>query len=350
MKKTVVIASALFSFMLHAAHVVDVYGVDEKESRQIIQRYEKRVADMQDALYQEIKKGVGDVNPDFEKKIRKIKADLRRDLNQEKGYLYIDFGTVMYPKKEALYTTIEIVKKNQPERLRFVSRENQNKVYPVKHDLIDKMSHYSELEMNLIMNHKVDLSDSSCPVYHCVTGFHHPQLKPYLAVFNEGVTHQKKLIIDTLNHDENPERRVSAAFLVGHFNNPNEIIAILSPHVLDPDEATRNAVMRVMDGTLNKAGIKTFDLTPFLALFDSPSDTDRNKSLLAVLSSDFTPAKKQQIIQTSGETLINLLALKQPNNHLPAYEILKKISGKDFGEFNLSAWRAWLSHAQSRTS
>ena len=73
MKKTMVIVSVLFSFMVHAAHVVDVYGVDEKESRQIIQRYEKRVAGMQDALYQEIKKGLGMLTLILKKKFVKSK-------------------------------------------------------------------------------------------------------------------------------------------------------------------------------------------------------------------------------------------------------------------------------------
>jgi hypothetical protein len=36
--------------------------------------------------------------------------------------------------------------------------------------------------------------------------------------------------------------------------------------------------------------------------------------------------------------LIKLLRLLQPNNHSIAQSILKKVSGKDFGERNYKAW------------
>jgi hypothetical protein len=40
--------------------------------------------------------------------------------------------------------------------------------------------------------------------------------------------------------------------------------------------------------------------------------------------------------------LVDMLALRQPNNHDFAYLILKTISGRDFGEHAVDDWRAWV--------
>lgn len=42
------------------------------------------------------------------------------------------------------------------------------------------------------------------------------------------------------------------------------------------------------------------------------------------------------------EFLVEMLALKQPNNHDFAYRILKQVSGRDLGEHAVESWRAWL--------
>ncbi|WP_156812621.1 hypothetical protein [Legionella tunisiensis] len=50
---------------------------------------------------------------------------------------------------------------------------------------------FSHLEFQLMANNQLNIKDTSCPVYHCVSGFHHPQLKPYLKIFNAGVIKEK---------------------------------------------------------------------------------------------------------------------------------------------------------------
>ncbi|MFA5960575.1 MAG: hypothetical protein WC785_08655 [Tatlockia sp.] len=48
------------------------------------------------------------------------------------------------------------------------------------------------------------------------------------------------------------------------------------------------------------------------------------------------------IIHKGKKNLLALLQLKQPNNHDWAYLLLKKISGKNYGAYNLSAWEKWF--------
>ena len=132
---------------------------------------------------------------------------------------------------------------------------------------------------------------------------------------------------------------------MGHFQDPKEIVSILSFHVDDPDETVRNNVIRVISETLRKSKI-TIDVSPFLSLLDSPFLTDRNKSLSVLWLASESSEGKKQIIQSGGDKLLSILALKQPNNHDLAYIILKNVSGKDFGEYNIAAWKQWLSKAE----
>ena len=244
----------------------------------------------------------------------------------------------------SIYTTIEVVAKNQPDRLRFVNDENN-----VSHngkiidDLINKMLEYNMIGYKLRMTNKLNPNDDTCSVYSCTSGFNQPELKPYLKIFNTGCIQEKKLILDTLNHDTDPERRAAASFLIGHFTDPQEIISVLSQHINDKNTHVRNNVMRVLWETMRKTHITKIDVRPVIELLDSPYDTDRNKALCVLLAASESKAARQFIIQKGKNKLLSLLRLKQLNNHEEAYFLLKKISGKDYGENNIEAWEHWAS-------
>jgi hypothetical protein len=93
---------------------------------------------------------------------------------------------------------------------------------------------------------------------------------------------------------------------------------------------------------MSKAGSLSVDVAPFIALLDSPYTLDRNKSLMVLSEVAKKNKYQQEILQKSQDKLIQLLALKQPNNHEFAYKILKEISKKDFNEYDTEAWRLWL--------
>ncbi|WP_019217962.1 hypothetical protein [Legionella tunisiensis] len=77
----------------------------------------------------------------------------------------------------------------------------------------------------------------------------------------------------------------------------------------------------------------------------SPKTTDRNKAL-SVLAKAAESRDDKNYYSKGGDKLLAILKLKQPNNHEIAYIILKKISGKNFGENNIDAWKKWLESAQ----
>ena len=343
MKRVFILTITLLcSFTIEANNIVDIYGLDEKQSEKIIKKYANRVASIEGLLLHRRREKNNDSNLD---NLLLKKRALLNEIKNEGRFLYVDFNAIFYPGNKNQYTTIEVVQKDQPERLRYINTEYA-KNYKLKDDLINEMITFSNLEFELMINNQLNLKESFCPVYHCISGFHHPKLKPYLKIFNTGAIKEKTFIIKTLNDDPDPSRRAAAAFLLGHFKDPHEIISLLMLHANDRDSGVRNNVMRVIAATMFRAKIDHIDVLPFLDLLASPETTDRNKALGILAKAADSQDEKKIIIQKGGEKLLAILKLKQPNNHDIAYLILKKISGKDFGDTNLAAWKKWLESAQ----
>lgn len=335
MKFLVFIASLVLSFHLMAGKVTDLYGDESDKGQEIIRKYAKKISEFDSFLEAYLKHP----NSFDEEKLTERRNKLIEDIKKDGDYLYVKLSTTLYPQNKNKYITIDVIRKDQPERLRFASL-TPTKAFKSKQDLINEMIIFEDTAMTIMFN--TSSTDDPCPVYHCIHNFQHPKLKPYLAKFNNGAVKQRQLIIDTLNSDPDPQRRAAAAFLIGHFKNPKEIVALLKPHVHDKDSGVRNDCIRVIAGTMATAKITNIDVKPFLELLDSPETTDRNKALVVLLYAAESENAKQIIKQQGGKNLLAILKLKQPNNHDVAYRILQKISGKNYGETDYAAWKVWL--------
>ncbi|MBA2653372.1 MAG: HEAT repeat domain-containing protein [Tatlockia sp.] len=337
MKKFVIfLLSYLISFSINAADIVDVFGTDPLKSEDIIKHYGTQIGNIARKLIAKTSPTTSDTDPDLFKRMQLIDK-----IKHDYGFAYVDFDTVFYPNRDT-YTTIEVVSKKDKDRLRFVNKITRPLPYKPKHDLVDKMIEFQSTYGKLFFSSQLDLKDFECPFYHCLPGSRHPKLKDNFDLFNARAVKEKDLITSTIENDPNPERRASAVFLVGHFDDPKEIVSFLTKHIMDPDSVVRNAAMRVINETMNKANLHEMDVLPFLSLLDSPYDTDRNKALYILSDAATIEASKNLIIQHGKDRLISLLRLKQPNNHEASYALLKQISGKDFGSRNYEAWNQWF--------
>ncbi|WP_419419200.1 HEAT repeat domain-containing protein [Legionella sp. D16C41] len=343
LKKAVFTSILLFSGQISAETYIDLYGDSAQNAERILKKYSYEIKQ----LVEDVDKVVSMANEQKQEKefikVTAKKKSLVEKIKKNEHYSFVDFQTIYYPTTKNYYLTVEVVRNDEKQRLHYVSPKiNIQTNKTTKKDLIAKRIKFDELEMRLMYEHKVDPNNSVCPVYHCVTNFNHPNLKPYLAVFNKGAMLQKDLIKKTLKEDPSPERRASAAFLVGHFKDPREIISTLSASINDRSEVVRNNVMRVIGSTMLKANISDIELNPVLSLIDSPYTTDRNKALVILSEAVKSDKNKKIILKSGGEKLINLLRLKQPNNHDMAYLTLKRISGKNYSDKDIDSWQAWL--------
>lgn len=351
MKRNLVLTALLISLNASANSVVDIYGLDKAEGQKILAKYARKVAEIETDMLS-VQSHINE--KDSERKMIKIankRHDLMKKIMKENGYLFVDFQTVKYVDEKNTFTSIEIIDKKHQERMRFVSAMPMSNFYnelthpkksAPKNDVITTMHQFSDKASDLFMSHQIPM-DTSCPVYHCLVGFDHPELKPYLSLFNNAVVRDKKMIIETLRHDKDEERRADAAFLIGHFRDPHEIMTVLAPSVMDKSIEVRNNAMRVISETMRTTKTADIDVMPFLNLLDSPYVTDRNKALNVLLQATRSKQLSELIIEKAGKRLVTLLQLKQPDNWQPAYLILKTVSGRDFGVKNVAAWKQWVS-------
>lgn len=313
-----------------ATPIMDVYGTDPKTAQKIVARYG-----------QSISQYYAQKNLVEHQQLERI----FKQLKQEEHFSDVLLDTVFY-EGPTPYVTIEVVSKNDPQRAKFLSSSTTN-YQPKKTDLIDDMIAFTNKSISMMLAHQLPFKFDHCPVHHCINNFQHPAFKNDLKHFNQGVVQQRPLVLHTLTQDKHPERRAAAAFLVGHFKDPQDVLKTLLPHTNDPDGEVRNNVLRVVAETIRKNHITTLDIDPLLPLLDSPLDSDRNKTLLILMHLKPTPDVTKKLCQRSGRYLIALLRLKQPNNHTPTYLLLKKISHQSYGEYDIQAWQQWINHAQS---
>ncbi len=338
MKTIALLINFILPLVSYANTIIDVYGTDKKTSDKILKKYSKKISKIEEELIK-LSASNSTSSEIFEKKV-KLRSEIIQQIKQEHNFLFVDISNIFNTQYKDRYITVDVVEKNEPERLALLPKDKDFKPTQTYHDLIHEMQLCEEKFLLLVINHQIT-EVKTCPIYHCFADFTHPELKPYLDVFNTGAVQQRQLILNTLNNDPNPERRSSAAFLIGHFKNPEEIVTILSKHINDPNSKVRNNALRVIGETIHKAKLNNIDATPFARLLDSPNITDRNKTLIILLSASKSNRNRQIILQHS-KALLAMLKLHQPINHDLSYQLLTQLSGKNFAEFDIQAWEKWF--------
>ena len=234
---------------------IDVYGVDAKQAQEIKTRYGKQVRNIEFAIdssiESSIQKALASKTLDLNNikpmhgynQLQKDRQALLDQIKREQNLLSVEAATIFYMPENIAYTTIEVVTQAHPELLRYITTQSRVRKAHMLPDLVDKRNEFDKIAMMLYTEGKLEGKDEDkkyCPVYHCTFNFENPRLKSYLTLFNQGVKKEKTLILNTLKKDSDPERRAAAVFLLGHLNNPHEIISLLIPYVQDRDQGVRN--------------------------------------------------------------------------------------------------------------
>lgn len=344
-----------------AGNIVDVHGLEHKTAQKLLQTYVTKIQTIETLIMDEfLKANQGHFDAKKYDCLIMKKNKLLADIKQEGPFAFVDLQTVYY-QNDTIYTTLEVIDDPKSDRMRFVTKPShpviervkawRNRIYRSlwrRSDVISQMQAYDALTMQLTMTAQLKPEENDCPAYHCLSSFHHPRLQPYWDIFQKGVTQEKQFILTTLRYDPDPERRAAAAFLVGHFSDPKEIVTVLGACVDDSSSLVRNNALRVIALTLLKSRLTNIDCMPFITLLESPFVTDRNKALSILLGLVDDPVNKEKMIRYGGHGILSLLHLSQPDNHDLAYALLKKMSRQRFGAHQFSQWQAWLQQAQGQ--
>ncbi len=311
---------------------IDVYGTSQITANQVQQKL--------GAKFAELAKQYPD-GPDVEK----LFGEINKRLKKMGDFAYVNIGMTIYPDDlQGLYVCIDVVDKaDKVKRMSFLPEPTKTIADP--EGLVGAWNEYLKKHFDLFMKGQLHKLTGNCPALHCINEFSNPELKPYLEIFQTKVPRNKDALVQLLRESKNAEQRAAAAFLLAHTTDAVALVLILEPSIADASSIVRNNVMRVLMEIANRQKEVAINIAPIIKALDYPNDTDRNKALYTLLGLTDRPENKAAIRHQAGETLLKILRLTQPNNHEPAYEILKKISGENFGDRDYVKWEAWLKKA-----
>lgn len=206
--------------------------------------------------------------------------------------------------------------------------------------LIAEWDEYEALSFELF--EAGEINDMSCPVIHCIWSFNHEKLQPFLPFFDTNAVSYKNELIRILNFSDDATFRAAAAFLLAHASiEPQELVDILMPSIHDPESVVRNNSMRVIYYAVRAQSDLNIDLDKVIQAFDFPSFTDRNKVIVILRSLPLDNLTKDQLTRLLP-ILLEVLDKKDAHNYRSAHTVLKNISGKEFPQTDIAAWREWI--------
>ncbi len=316
---------------------VDVYGTDAFDGAAVKAEF--------GAELDELAAAIAEGDPEARFRV----ADAITDGLSERGdFAYLEVGSIRYyPPNEAIYVTIDVVEQEDAAS-RMPFRETPQSAAP--EDPGGAIALWEEYEDELRpLAMAGELEYGECEVLHCLAPFGvNPELEPYLAAFNERAETHEDDLYDIVTEGPNALQRATAIFLLAHTGNVERLLPVLGDAIYDPSAAVRNNAMRVLAEMIRADPDRPFPASDLAAAMDFPSVSDRNKAASAVALLAESPRHRPIIRETAVPTALRLLRLEQPNNHDPAYELLKTLSGEDFGPRAYEQWRAFFSSEPSR--
>ena len=269
-------------------------------------------------------------------------SKIRDALEARAPLAYFDLGvTLDFGPPQQVDVTIDVVEKvDEARRMPF-------RVTPTQ-DLADPggaLALWTEYQQKMyelaLAGAPMLVDDSNCPVLHCIAPFDLPELAPYLPRLNAAAEQHEDALYAVARDSADAEERATALFLLAHTNDVQRLTPLLGRAIYDPDGGVRNNAMRVLMFLAQRHPDVEFPIRDLIAALDFPSSADRNKAAYTV-SGLADQTRYRDIIRADAvPAALRLLRLEKPNNHDPAYEILKQVSGEAFGERDYAAWERW---------
>jgi hypothetical protein len=314
---------------------IDVYRTAQLDAEAVERRYEPAIRALVAAM------AASDAQT-FEPLYQEIVASLRASGD----FALVDLGiTTAFERNEnAVYVSIEVVDSSDAEaRLSFDAEPAGSVADPG--GVLDAWDQYQGAVFELIQTRRIEPRVEHCPAHHCVAGFSHDALAPFLERFDRGAREYHDALVRVLREDADASKRARAAFVLAHVEDARDLVRDLTPSLDDPSSGVRNNVMRVLMMVAQQNGTIDIPFAPLARRIDDPDSGCRNKAAYLIAALAHRPEYRDDIVAIAP-AVMRLLRLEKPNNHDPAYEILKTISGEDFGERDYARWEEWIARSR----
>ena len=316
---------------------IDVYGTQRLTRENIIKRYGKEFREL--TTYLQSMNLVGNAKVDA--KVDTLFSSLTRQLDDKNNFAYFRIVNSYHLPENKWYYTIDVVEKKQSERLTNFSAQPQKSLSDPD-GLLASWQEYSKLGWTEFGKTKKTVRHFKCPVTSCLFGFEEPEFKKYKDVFMKGVVKDKKEIINVLHNDKDAENRVAAAYLIGNLTNSADVIKILKPALHDSTDRVRSTAMSILANAFAQNSNANFPVKDVVAALDYPAASERSYAMNLLVSLADQPRYLKYVKKHASKQVFAALQVQEVGMHEAAYNMMKKMSGKTYGERDYTAWQNWL--------
>jgi hypothetical protein len=312
---------------------VDIYGTDAITVDAFSRRFDGRARMLFDAIQAQDAAALDTLVPALRTDIRAI-ADIA----------WVDMALIFNPDDMTAYMTFDVVERaDSAARMSFAAAPAGQVEDPG--GLLALWRAYEDSVLQRMMRGVPPTQPvpATCPALHCIGAFGvDASLARYERAFVEQAPRHADALLRVLREDADEADRGAAAYLLAHIDRPDAAVAALVHAMRDPGALVRNNATRVLIMAASTRRDLDIPVDVVIGNIDAPTTTSRNKALFLLLALARRPELHDRITRDAGPTLLRLLHLNQPNNHEPAWEILKLVSGESFGERDYAAWERWL--------
>jgi hypothetical protein len=320
---------------------VDVYGSSTFDSARLRAEFETEIMQFV-ALGQQAQSNPNADMAQLEAEAHALETKLKDALSPEVPLAHFEVSmTTDFGPPQRMHVTLDIVEQQDAAR-RMPFRDAPTAELADPEGLLAAWREYEQKMLELAFaGTPMRVESSDCPVLHCLAPFDLPELAPYLARFNDGARRHEKALYRIAAESADATQRANAVFLLAHTNDAERLLPVLARAIYDPSGGVRNNAMRVLMSLAQTHPQLEFPIHDLILAFDFPSSSDRNKAGYTLAALAKQPKYRDAMRAEAVPTALRVLRQQKPNNHDPAYAILKEISGESFGDRDYAAWERW---------
>lgn len=276
-------------------------------------------------------------------KSMEVENKLAERVKKKFNFAAAEWSIVQYfePGELPIHITLDVVEPaDAAKRMPFLPSPTVENADPG--GLIKTWVEYENTALDLVETAQLEPDAEECVAFHCPFGHKHDKLKPYEKIFVEGVKTHAAALETVLKTDKRAEWRAAASYLVAYLKDGKKVVNLLVERVKDPDPQVRNNSLRVLGDIAEFHSEIVIPVAPILDAIKFPRASDRSKAIYALYNMALHSSQvREQVLKGHVPEVLNMLTSKQPDHKELAHALLRKISGREFAQGDVNAWKNW---------
>jgi|CXWL01.1.fsa_nt_gi hypothetical protein len=282
--------------------------------------------------------------PVANEKAEALRKKLEKEARAFPGIAHVSLSVSEYftSVDHAMYATFDVVDEVDRSRLAFLPKPTRTMRDP--DGLLAAWKQYYDVGSALSRRGQMPVDRPDCPGFYCLWGGPTPELAALQKKFVAGAAAKEAELRVVLSHDADGDKRAAALFVLSYGTRGEKVVEACHGALRDPSSAVRGAALQILADVVNHRKDLRVDVEKILPLLDDPVDVVRGKTMgLLVPMVDNEPQRRKMM--AAAPRLVDLLKLKQPDNHDLAFTVLGLISRKSINRRDYKGWQEWADKA-----